>query len=791
MARMVLNVTIYVRILILCLVPMLALITLGALKLIEERKYIASANYVESVADLAPAVSDLIHELQSERGLSAGFVSSGGEAFANAINGQRALTDSQLATFETAFAQLDGRLSSEAINRPLSNAQTALAQLRSRRAGIDSLSTSVSELAGYYTPLITDLLKVLESVTTVIDDGVMLRPVLAYVSLLEGKERAGIERAMGAAGFGAGAFTQPVYSEFVRLGAMQDLFFEQFRQYGHPDDVAFFEQQMASTIGADVENLRALAAANPFGGSVSQVTGPQWFETSTSRIDALKQIEDRVIARIGEMAGSTAASAQAEFWALVAMLVGLIALTSIVSYFVARSIAPPIRRLADAMRELAANNTDVEVDAVERGDEVGEMARAVEVFRENAIDRLALEAAAQKDRDMELARQSHIQTIVSSFRDEIETSTGEVADNTDKMRGVAERLLGMAQTASGEAQVAHTASNEASSNVQTVAAATEELSASIREIAGQTNRVSSLMDAASERAEATNTEVRQLSQAAERIGAVINLISDIAEQTNLLALNATIEAARAGQAGRGFAVVASEVKDLATQTAKATEEIGQQIAGIQTSTTGTVDSITAITTSVNEIRELTTAIAGAVEEQEVATKEIANSVGAASNGTETAAQNVASVSHSIEETNSEAKTVNETADVLTGTSSNLVSHVETFLEQVTQDVEDRRGALRMKMSEVVIINSDGRRRRSTILDASSSGAKIDLVDNMDAKVGEQINIELANGRTMIGTIRRFADDGIGLEFAEPIADPLELIGQGFDDQDMAETKKAA
>ncbi|MEQ8658890.1 MAG: nitrate- and nitrite sensing domain-containing protein [Hyphomicrobiales bacterium] len=789
MARMMLNVNIYTRILILCMIPLVALIGLGASKLISERKYIASSTSVLGVAELAPTVSHLVHELQKERGMSAGFIGSGGQAFADTIDAQRALTDRELAAFETAMSQIESEAKIHVIDEPVQSALTALSALRERRASIDALDSTVGEMAGYYTPLIADLLRVISSMTTVIDDASMLRPVLAYIGLLEGKERAGVERAMGTAGFGAGTFSESVYDNFMRLGAMQEVYFDIFHFNGHPDDIAFFDEQMAGPVGANVEALRELAAGAPFGTDISSVTGQQWFDVSTRRIDALKQVEDRIAEHLVEAAAYNIAYAQRGFWLLAGMLVALIALTSLVSYFVAKSIAPPIRRLSATMRVLASNNFNIVVEDAWRSDEVGEMAKAVEVFRENALDRQHLEQKAHHDREQELRRQRHVESIVKSFRDKIAQSTEQVAGHSGEMRELAARLMKVAQNAASEAQTAHSASNGASSNVQTVAAATEELSASIREIAGQTDRVSSLMDSAAERAAATNDDVGQLSQSADRIGTVIGLISDIAEQTNLLALNATIEAARAGDAGRGFAVVASEVKELATQTAKATEEIAQQIAGIQNSTTGTVESIQMITESVNEIRQLTTAIAGAVEEQEAATQEIANSIGAASNGTETAADKVASVSQAIDDTASEANTVNSTADILTEHSKDLMAQVEGFLNEVSKDVEERRGALRVKMSEIVVICAAGRRRRTTMLDASTSGAKVGKVEGVE--VGQTVSVQMADGQTLEGVVRRIGDDGIGIQFAEAIADPTFLIGQGLADDASSGEPKAA
>jgi methyl-accepting chemotaxis protein len=546
MARMMLNVTIYTRILILCLIPMLAVLGLGVSKLINERKYIVASQTVEMVAMIAPSVSNLIHELQRERGMSAGFIGSGGQSFGEAINEQRARTDRQRAAFEAAFSGISAA-KARAIEAPMQRVRSALNQLGQTRSAVSALTLTPDEMANFYTPLIANLMSVTTSMATVIEDTQMLQALFAYVGVLEGKERSGHERSMGTLGFGAGAFELAIYREFTRLAAMQDVYFQTFRQYGHPDDIAAFDAAMAGPAGQAIDELRALVSTDPAGPQIATVTGQQWFEAATRRIDALKTIEDQIAARIAETATANLASAQRGFWSLAGVLAALIALTAFVSFFVAKSIAPPIRKLAATMRELASNNFKVVIEDTWRTDEIGEMAQAVEIFRENGLDRLHLEQKAQQERDHERARQSHIETIVRSFRDRIAASTEQVTGHTSEMRQLAGRLLSVAQNAAGEAQMAHSASNGASSNVQTVAAATEELSASIREISGQTDKVSGLMDAAAQRASSTNTDVAKLSQSAERIGTVVGLISDIAEQTNLLALNATIEAARAGE----------------------------------------------------------------------------------------------------------------------------------------------------------------------------------------------------------------------------------------------------
>jgi methyl-accepting chemotaxis protein len=366
------------------------------------------------------------------------------------------------------------------------------------------------------------------------------------------------------------------------------------------------------------------------------------------------------------------------------IVIGVILLFMLaVSIFVARSVTTPLQRMTLTMNDLASGNLAVEVPGIGRGDEIGEMAKAVEVFKSNAVARQSLEAEQRAAETRTIASRK---ADMNKMADDFEAAVGRIVETVSSASGQLEASAGtLTSTAERAQELATTvaaASEEASTNVQSVASATEEMASSVTEISRQVQESARMANDAVNQARFTNDRVSELSKAATRIGDVVELINTIAGQTNLLALNATIEAARAGEAGRGFAVVASEVKALAEQTAKATGEIGQQVTGIQAATQESVNAIQAISGTIEKLSEISSAIAAAVEEQGAATQEISRNVQQAATGTQQVSSNIGDVQRGASETGSASSQVLAAAQSLSGDSNRLKLEVGRFLDSV-------------------------------------------------------------------------------------------------------------
>jgi methyl-accepting chemotaxis protein len=425
----------------------------------------------------------------------------------------------------------------------------------------------------------------------------------------------------------------------------------------------------------------------------------QWFLTNEAApranklLDIFAGTKDAAGSRAGGMvtrqqdnlkADGVAVVAETSFlttllWVLLGVGVG-IAVT--VVYLTSRSIVPPILKMVDAMGQLAGGNHTVEIPAADKTDEIGLMAKAVLVFKDNMIKAKELaikEAAAINDR---IARATKVDDLTRQFDSDISMVLKSVASATTELQVTASSMTATAEETSNQATAVAAATEEASANVQTVAAAAEELSGSVTEISRQVSQSSAIARKAVAEALRTNETVHTLSSEATKIGDVVKLINEIASQTNLLALNATIEAARAGDAGKGFAVVAAEVKSLAEQTAKATDQIGAQISSIQNSSGEAASAIEGITATIHEMNEIAAAIASAVEEQGSATQEIARNVQQAAVGTGEISANVSGVQQAAGDTGAAAHQVLQASSELSRQSETMRGQVEIFLTSI-------------------------------------------------------------------------------------------------------------
>ncbi|MDQ2101988.1 methyl-accepting chemotaxis protein [Azospirillum isscasi] len=663
------------------LLPMLGLLAFAGFTVADRWQTARAFEELQGLTDSVTRISALVHELQKERGSSALFIGSKGSQFRAELDAQRAQTDRTLANVKALVTAPDN--ARPAFSGTLSAAMRGLDELGARRKAVDALSLPGPESFAYYTGPILALLDAATGLPHHTTDGAVGVQLVAYLNFIQGKERAGQERATGAAGFAAGRFEPPVHQRLTGLIAAQDTYFAMFRSLATAEQAALFGSMSEGAPLDAIRPMRKTALDGGPAGALEGIQAPVWFRKATDRIEAMKTVEDRLAADLHDLTARRAADADTAF-ALVAALsaVGLL-VTLGLAYGIIADVAGSIARVTEATHRLADGDLDVALPRTGRRDEIGTLYAALATFRANAMERRRLEAEQERMKEQaEADKRRTLNSLADGFENSVEHVARTVKSFATGMQGSAEKLTSTAQDTSQRSVVMSSAAEQVSGNVHTVAAAAEELHASIGEIARQVVEASEVSRRAVQEADDTSATVQGLAAAAERIGEVGKLISAIAAQTNLLALNATIEAARAGEAGKGFAVVANEVKNLAGQTARATGDIESQVAAIQAETRKAVEAIGAISSTIGMISNINTTVAAAVEQQGAATREITRNVQQAASGTSEVSTAITEVLGAANLTGSEAQDVLTTASDLVRQANLLWTEMTGFVNRV-------------------------------------------------------------------------------------------------------------
>jgi methyl-accepting chemotaxis protein len=437
---------------------------------------------------------------------------------------------------------------------------------------------------------------------------------------------------------------------------------------------AYFEPQYLT--------LRDRLIATLANGEKPELTANQWTPVTVGRLAAAVSVAEAALDAAKEHTVDQRSAARNSLLLQLVLLTAAIALTAGAMTAVSRRVIKPLHNMRDAMLSVANGDLDVDTGYGERRDEIGALAGALETFKQQAADKLKIEAQERERNAGAAARQRAIESHVGEFEAMVRQTLQQLGNASGTMRTTSSDLSQVSRQTNERVEVAQRASGEASMSVESVASASQQLNASINDISQQAAHAAGIASRAVDQARQTDGTVQGLAKSAGRIGEVVGLINTIAAQTNLLALNATIEAARAGEAGRGFAVVASEVKSLASQTAKATEEISEQIADIQKVAGEAIDAIKGIGSTIGEVNEVATAIAAAVQEQGAATQEITRSTQHAAQGTKNVSANITGVKTDADASAAAAESVKQASKTLETQSQHLGTQVNEFLGKI-------------------------------------------------------------------------------------------------------------
>ena len=653
------------KILLLVGIPLIIAVTFMGISIYTKYNILHDMNQVQKLSKLGILISEVVHETQKERGGTSIFMGSKGKKYARELLNQRKQTEMKIVNLDQFLKSLVTSEYGEDLEAAIGSLQKQGNAFSNLRQEVDGFSISTQKALGQYSVFNTRMLHVVDLISKMSNHVDITRVYSAYASFLQGKERAGIERAVMAKTFALDRFEPGTLQTFISLVTQQTTYFTVFGVYASETQLQFYNKIIQDPAIADVQKMRQTALDLSSANTGFGVDPIFWFDKATRRIDLMKETEDFLSKDIATLADELKSNANAAMVSTILIAVLLLIGVIVTSFIVARGISKALKYTTNVLKDISEGEGDltVRLPVVSR-DEVGQLSQWFNVFIEKLqkiINNVMENSSTLRDSSDNLSNLSKDMTF-----------------NAKDMSSKSSFILTAAEEMNVNMVSIAAAMEEATTNVNMVASASEEMSATVNEIEKNTETARTTTNEAVAESKIASVNVTELGREVQDIGKITSIIADISDQTNLLALNATIEAARAGDAGKGFAVVAGEIKELARQTADATKSIREKVDGIEKKTKNTITIISRVSKVIEDVNQIVTTIAAAVSEQTIVTDEIAKNITEASAGLNEVNENVAqssgaaeSITQSISQSNESSQEISRSSSLVDGKANDL------------------------------------------------------------------------------------------------------------------------